>query len=177
MTDLPASKPVDLKAVLSGSSPVRTVAADDHSEGMSYLESLPRRLVTLYLPLGIIVFILLFPFYLMGLTSVKPDERLLDLETFSPFWVWHPDVEAFPQAFVRELLSALVVEHDVCGGLRHHAFDLCDVLAAYAIVRLRSRGAFGWGLIFLSYWCRRRSCSFRSRPWCFSTACSICRLR
>ena len=26
--------------------------ADDHSEGMSYLESLPRRLVTLYLPLG-----------------------------------------------------------------------------------------------------------------------------
>ncbi len=52
MTDVPAPK-VDLKAVLSGTSP--TVAKDDHSEGMSYLQSVPRRIVTLYLPLSIIV--------------------------------------------------------------------------------------------------------------------------
>src|SRR5512147_955274 len=83
MTDLP-TLPVDVKAVLSGSSP--TVAMDDHSEGMSYLQSVPRRLVTLYLPLSIIVIILLFPFYWMGLTSIKPDEQLIDLETYSPFW-------------------------------------------------------------------------------------------
>ena len=51
MTDLPTSR-IDLKAVLSGSSP--TAEKDDHSEGMSYLESVPRRLVTLYLPLAII---------------------------------------------------------------------------------------------------------------------------
>ena len=57
MTDLP-TRSIDIKAVLSGSSP--TAAMDDHSEGMSYLESVPRRLVTLYLPLTIIVFILLF---------------------------------------------------------------------------------------------------------------------
>src|SRR5476649_410427 len=85
MTDLPATK-IDLKAVLSG--PARTIAKDDHSEGMSYLESLPRRLVTLYLPLGIIVFILLFPFYWMGLTAIKPDDQLLDLDKFNPFWTW-----------------------------------------------------------------------------------------
>ena len=30
----------------------------DTSEGMSYLETLPRRLVTLYLPLGIILIVL-----------------------------------------------------------------------------------------------------------------------
>ena len=42
MTDLPANK-VDLKAILS------TPGRVDHSEGMSYLQSLPRRLVTLYL--------------------------------------------------------------------------------------------------------------------------------
>ena len=57
---------------------------------MSYLQSLPRRLVTLYLPLSIIVFILLFPFYWMGLTAIKPDEQLIDLETYSPFWTWNP---------------------------------------------------------------------------------------
>ena len=88
MTDLPAPKPVNLKAVLSGSSP--TAAKDDHSEGMSYLESVPRRLVTLYLPLSIIVIILLFPFYWMGLTAIKPDEQLLDLDKFNPFWTWSP---------------------------------------------------------------------------------------
>ena len=87
MTDVPAPK-IDLKAVLSGSSP--TVAKDDHSEGMSYLQSLPRRLVTLYLPLSIIVIILLFPFYWMGLTAIKPDDQLLDLDKYNPFWTWNP---------------------------------------------------------------------------------------
>ena len=53
---------------------------------MSYLQSLPRQLVTVYLPLSLILFVLLFPFYWMALTSVKPDEQLLDLETYSPFW-------------------------------------------------------------------------------------------
>ncbi|MBL8590307.1 MAG: carbohydrate ABC transporter permease, partial [Methylobacteriaceae bacterium] len=40
----------------------------DHSEGMSYLERTPRRLVTLWLPLLLIIFVLLFPFYWMALT-------------------------------------------------------------------------------------------------------------
>ena len=84
MTDLPAPQGVDLKAILS------TPRRVDNSEGMSYLQSLPRRLVTLYLPLSIIVFVLLFPFYWMGLTAIKPDEQLLDLETYSPFWTWNP---------------------------------------------------------------------------------------
>src|SRR4030081_2062389 len=87
MTDLP-TRSIDLKAVLSGSSP--TAAKDDHSEGMSYLQSVPRRLVTLYLPLSIIVFILLFPFYWMGLTAIKPDEQLTDRATERPFWTWDP---------------------------------------------------------------------------------------
>ena len=62
----------------------------DESEGMSYLESLPRRLVTLYLPLAVLLIVLLFPFYWMALTSIKPDEQLIDMEKFNPFWVIHP---------------------------------------------------------------------------------------
>ena len=64
MTDALAGKAVDPKAVLSGSAPLA-----DETEGMSYLQSLPRRLVTLYLPLSIILLVLLFPFYWMALTG------------------------------------------------------------------------------------------------------------
>src|SRR6185312_1676854 len=85
MTDALAGKAADPKAVLGGSSPI-----SDATEGMSYLQSLPRRLVTLYLPLTIILFVLLFPFYWMALTSIKPDNQLLDLDTYSPFWTWNP---------------------------------------------------------------------------------------
>jgi multiple sugar transport system permease protein len=44
--------------LLAGAKAIRAVSAADHSEGMSYLESLPRRLVTLYLPLGVIMLVL-----------------------------------------------------------------------------------------------------------------------
>src|ERR1700692_1943727 len=149
MTDLPAPK-IDLKAVLSGTSP--TVAKDDHSEGMSYLESVPRRLVTLYLPLAIIVFILLFPFYWMGLTAIKPDEQLLDLDKFNPFWTWSPTFKhiyklLFQSYYPHWLWNTMYVA--VCATILS---IFASVLAAYAIVRLRYRGAH-WvgGLIFLSY--------------------------
>ena len=69
---------------------VPATAQSDDSDGMSYLESLPRRLVTLYLPLFVILVVLLFPFYWMGLTSIKPDEQLIDMEKYNPFWVVHP---------------------------------------------------------------------------------------
>src|SRR6202142_1199685 len=88
MTDTFASKVSDLKAVLTGSVPVA-----DHSEGMSYLETVPRRLVTLYLPLVLILIVLIFPFYWMTLTAIKPDEQLLDLEKFNPFWTWTPTLK------------------------------------------------------------------------------------
>ncbi|MDH4325333.1 MAG: carbohydrate ABC transporter permease, partial [Betaproteobacteria bacterium] len=71
----------------------RELPGSDLSEGMSYLSTLPRRLVTLYLPLSIIVIVLLFPFYWMTVTAVKPKEHLLDLDTHSPFWTVSPTLE------------------------------------------------------------------------------------
>src|ERR1700724_458685 len=150
MTDLPASKPVDLKAVLSGPSP--TVAKDDHSEGMSYLESLPRRLVTLYLPLLIIVIILLFPFYWMALTSIKPDEQLINMDKFNPFWVVHPTFKhisklLFETQYPRWLWNTMYV---AVGATTLSI--IASVLAAYAIERLRFRGADTVGaLVFMAY--------------------------
>jgi ABC-type glycerol-3-phosphate transport system permease component len=90
MTDVLAPKLASPKAVLSG-------VTADHTEGMSYLQTLPRRLVTLYLPLSLILFVLLFPFYWMALTAIKPDEQLLDLDRFNPFW---PSILFIPLATV-----------------------------------------------------------------------------
>jgi multiple sugar transport system permease protein len=146
MTDL-AAKLADPKAVLGGSASVA-----DHSEGMSYLQTLPRRLVTLYLPLGLIVLILLFPFYWMALTAIKPDEQLLDMDKVSPFWTTAPTLKHlhkllfethYPQWLWNTMfvaVSATVIS------------IVASVLAAYAIVRLRYRGA-QWvgGAIFLAY--------------------------
>ncbi|MFC0243597.1 carbohydrate ABC transporter permease [Rhodopseudomonas telluris] len=129
-----------------------TVAKDDDSEGMSYLESLPRRLGTLYLPLAIIIVILLFPFYWMALTSIKPDEQLIDMETYNPFWVVKPTLKhisklLFETQYPRWLWNTMYV-----AAASTVLSIFASVLAAYAIVRLRFRGADSvGGAIFLAY--------------------------
>ncbi len=135
--------------------PQRVLAAEanaDHSEGMSYLESVPRQLVTLYLPLGIFLIVLLFPFYWMGLTAIKPNNQLLDMDRVSPFWTWEPTFQhiqklLFESQYPRWLWNTMYV-----AAAATALSIFASVLAAYAIVRLRFRGAqtIG-GLIFLAY--------------------------
>jgi multiple sugar transport system permease protein len=129
-----------------------TSAQSDDSEGMSFLESLPRRLVTLYLPLFVILVVLLFPFYWMGLTSIKPDEQLIDMDKFNPFWVVHPTFKhisklLFETEYPRWLWNTMYV---AVGATTLSI--AASVLAAYAIVRLRFKGADAVGvLIFFAY--------------------------
>jgi multiple sugar transport system permease protein len=150
MTDLPAAKPADLKAVLHGSSAVPTLT--DHSEGMSYLQNLPKRLVTLYLPLTIIVVVLLFPFYWMALTAIKPDEQLLDLDKFNPFWTTAPTFKHIHKLLFESYYPWWLWNTMYVAVAATVLSIIASVLAAYAIVRLRYRGA-NWvgGLIFLAY--------------------------
>jgi multiple sugar transport system permease protein len=125
---------------------------DDSREGMSYLETLPRRLVTVYLPLGIILLVLLFPFYWMALTSIKPDEQLIDMERVSPFWTTSPTLKhieklLFETHYPRWLWNTMYV-----ATAATVLSMMASVFAAYAIVRLRFRGAQTAGLlIFLAY--------------------------
>ncbi len=145
MTDLPASK-ADLKSILSTASRV------DNSEGMSYLQSVPRRLVTLYLPLSIILVILLFPFYWMALTAVKPDEQLLDMDTYSPFWTWSPTLKHFHKLLFDSYYPHWLWNTMYVAVGATVLSIVASVLAAYAIVRLRYKGAnLVGGLIFLAY--------------------------
>jgi multiple sugar transport system permease protein len=133
-------------------SKVSVAAHGDDSEGMSYLESLPRRVVTLYVPLFLILVVLLFPFYWMALTSIKPDEQLIDMNTYNPFWVVHPTFKhisklLFETQYPRWLWNTMYV---AVGATTLSI--IASVLAAYAIVRLRFKGADTVGvLIFFAY--------------------------
>jgi multiple sugar transport system permease protein len=121
------------------------------TRGTAYLVSLPRRIVTVYVPLGAFLLVLLFPFYWMAVTTFKPNEELLSREG-NPFWVRNPTL-----AHVKKLLfetsypdwlwnTMLVAVVSTALSL------LAAVLAAYAIERLRYRGSRYVGMgIFLSY--------------------------
>ncbi|ACA15374.1 binding-protein-dependent transport systems inner membrane component [Methylobacterium sp. 4-46] len=124
----------------------------DHSEGMAYLETLPRRLVTLYLPLGIILVVLLFPFYWMALTAIKPDDQLIDMETYNPFFVVSPTLKHISKLLF-ETKYPLWLWNTMLVSVAATLLSLfASVLAAYAIVRIRYRGAaFVGAAIFLAY--------------------------
>jgi multiple sugar transport system permease protein len=115
-------------------------------------ESRARRLVTVYLPLGCFMLILLFPFYWMAITAFKPNEELLDFHHHNPFWIDSPTLEnirklLFETDYPRWLTTTMLV---AAGST---ALSLAaSVLAAYAIQRLRFRGAATVGLaIYLAY--------------------------
>ncbi|MEJ8811007.1 carbohydrate ABC transporter permease [Variovorax ureilyticus] len=119
--------------------------------GMGYLESVPRKVVTVYLPLLVFLIVLLFPFYWMAITSVKPDAELLSREG-NPFWVIAPTINHFHKllfdtSYPQWLWNTLLVS-----VVSTFASLACSVFAAYAIERLRFKGSRQTGLaIFLAY--------------------------
>jgi multiple sugar transport system permease protein len=119
--------------------------------GMGYLDTVPRKLVTVYLPLAIFLFVLLFPFYWMAITSVKPDNELLSRDG-NPFWVIAPTLTHFHKLLFKTSYPEWLW-NTVLISVVATAFSLfASVLAAYAIERLRFRGAKQIGLsIFLAY--------------------------
>ncbi|MFC0386181.1 carbohydrate ABC transporter permease [Muricoccus vinaceus] len=115
-------------------------------------QSAPRRLMTVYLPLALFVFVLLFPFYWMTITTFKPNAELYDYKNFNPFWVVHPTLAninklLFETAYPRWLMTTMLVA--VCSTVLS---IFASVLAAYAIQRLRFRGSNVVGLaIYIAY--------------------------
>jgi len=121
------------------------------TQGMNYLVSLPRRLVTVWLPLTVFLIVLLFPFYWMVITTFKPNEELLSREG-NPFWVIHPTLDhikklLFDTSYPEWLWNTILVS-----VTSTFLSIFCSVLAAYAIERLRFRGSRYVGMsIFLAY--------------------------
>ena len=119
--------------------------------GNDHLSSLPRRWVTVYIPLIVFLIVLLFPFYWMAITAFKPDAELMSASG-NPFWVVKPTLEHFRKllfdtAYPQWLWNTVLVT--VSSTLISLA---ASVFAAYAIERLRFRGSRQVGLgIFLAY--------------------------
>src|SRR5258708_39955061 len=115
-----------------------TARAED-SSGMQYLESLPRRWVTLYLPLACFLFVLLFPFYWMAMTSFKPDAELMSREA-NPFWIHHPTFAHFEKLLFHPSYPEWMCTTIVVSGVSTFPSLASSVFAAYPISRLRFRG-------------------------------------
>ena len=137
-------------AVAAAEAPV--VLKSDDSEGMAYLETRGWRVVNVYIPLGIIMVVLLFPFYWMAVTAVKPKEHLLDLDTHNPFWTWSPTLEHI-KALLFETDYPLWLWNTMIVAVVSTILSLiASVFAAYAITRIRFKYANTvGGLIFLAY--------------------------
>lgn len=121
-------------------------------EGMDYLVSLPRKVVTVYLPLVAFLFVLLFPFYWMTITTLKSNEELYDYERFSPFWVVQPTLDNIERLLFHTSYPQWLWNTMLVSAVATVLSLACAVCAAYAIERLRYRGARFVGLgIFLAY--------------------------
>jgi multiple sugar transport system permease protein len=125
--------------------------SDVDTVGMSYLDSVPRKLVTVYLPLLVFLIVLLFPFYWMVITSIKPDAELLSRDG-NPFWVVKPTLAHFHKLLFETTYPQWLWNTVLVSVVSTFLSLVASVLAAYAIERLRFKGSKHVGLsIFLAY--------------------------
>ena len=121
------------------------------NDGMAFLETVGRRWVTVYIPMAIFVFVLLFPFYWMTITSIKPNEELLSREG-NPFWVVNPTLDHFRKLLFETDYPVWLFNTMLVAVVATFVSLVAAVLGAYAIERLRFKGARPSGLaIFLAY--------------------------
>jgi multiple sugar transport system permease protein len=114
-----------------------------------------RRWVYFYIPLSAFILWLLFPFYWILITSIRPDRELYRPWTapnYAPFWTSHPTLEHITNLltdtlFIRWMANTLFI---ACVSTLISLF--CGVLAGYALSRLKFRfaGTLGTG-IFITY--------------------------
>ncbi|HEY5634449.1 MAG TPA: carbohydrate ABC transporter permease [Burkholderiaceae bacterium] len=118
---------------------------------MHFLDSVPRRVVTVYIPIVLFLFVLLFPFYWMTITAFKPNAELLSHEG-NPFWVHSPTLEHFHKLLFETNYPEWLFNTMLVAVVSTFVSLTTAVFAAYAIERLRFRGARQTGLaVFLAY--------------------------
>jgi multiple sugar transport system permease protein len=118
---------------------------------MQYLDKPLRRWVTLYVPLACFLFVLLFPFYWMAMTSFKSNEELVS-KAANPFWIVRPTLAHFERLLFKTEYPQWMWNTILVSAVATATSLAASVFAAYAIERLRYRGSKQVGLaIFLAY--------------------------
>ena len=127
------------------------MASAEPREGMSYLDTMPRRWLTVYIPLLVFLFVLLFPFYWMVVTSFKSNAELLSTSG-NPFWLVEPTLDHFRKLFLGTSYPKWMWNTVIVSVTATFVSLAASVFAAYAIERLRFKGSRQIGLaIFLAY--------------------------
>jgi multiple sugar transport system permease protein len=105
-----------------------------------------------YLPLSPYLFVVLFPFYWMIITTFKRDNDLYNL-TGVPFWFKEPPTMAHVQLLLRDTLFIVWLKNSLLIGACVVVLTLVLGLpAAYALARMRFRGNQALSTaMFLSY--------------------------
>jgi multiple sugar transport system permease protein len=114
-----------------------------------------RRWVYFYIPLTAFILWLLFPFYWMLVTSVRPDRELYrpwTARNYSPFWTTHPTLVHITDLLTGTLFIRWMANTLFIAVVSTLISLFCGILAGYALSRLKFRfaGALGTG-IFITY--------------------------
>ena len=114
-------------------------------------ETYYKRLVVFYIPLFMFVFAMLFPFFWMFITSIKPDPELYN-PRLSPFLVREPTLEHWWALFEGTLFWDWTV-NTFWVAIASTAVSLfAGVLAGYSLSRLVFPGSTTFGIaIFITY--------------------------
>ncbi len=114
-----------------------------------------RRWAYFYIPLGVFIFWLLFPFYWMLVTSVRPDRELYRpwmARNYAPFWTAHPTLVHIIDLLTQTLFIRWMANTLFIASVSTLISLFCGLLAGYALSRLKFPFAdmLGTG-IFITY--------------------------
>jgi multiple sugar transport system permease protein len=106
-------------------------------------------------PLGLFVFTLLFPFYWMMVTTVRPDSELYrpwSAPNYAPFWTANPTLDHIRFLLEETLFSTWMLNTMLIALVSTLISLVCGLFAGYALSRLKFpfAGSLGTG-IFITY--------------------------
>ena len=114
-----------------------------------------RKWVFYNIPLILFVFLLLFPFYWMIITTFRPDGELYrpwNAANYMPFWTNNPTLEHIKYLFEETLFARWLLNSLIIGVCVTAITLVTAVPAGYSLARMTSRKGEALGImIFLTY--------------------------
>jgi multiple sugar transport system permease protein len=114
-----------------------------------------RKWVFFYVPMALFLLFLLFPFYWMVITSVRPDGELYrpwNSINYNPFWTWKPTWDHVRYLFEETLFASWLWNTTFIALVSTAISLVCGVFAGYALSRLSFPFAGSLGTaIFITY--------------------------